>query len=70
MKAILIALVSNKEVVLILFILPRLHVTTWVLSVNRSPGRLEAEINNGFSLSTATVVEVKRFLPPRSLVKA
>ena len=70
MKAIPVALVSNKEVVLILFILPRLHAITRALSVNKLSNRLEVEINNGFSLLTATVVEVRHFLPLYSLVKA
>ena len=63
MKVIPVAPISNKKMVLILFILPRLHATTRALSVNRLPGRLEAEIYNGFSLPTATIVGVRRFLP-------
>ena len=70
MKAIPVAPVSNKEIVLISFILLRLHATTRASSVNKSPDRLEIKINNSFSLPTATVVGVRRFLPPRGLVEA
>ena len=69
MKAIPVAPVFNKEVVLISFILPRLHATMRASSINRSPGKLEAEINNSFSPLTVTVVGVKRFLSPHGLVE-
>ena len=65
MKALPVTPVSNKEVVLISFILSRLHATTRASSVNRSLGRLEAENNNNFSSPTATFVEVIYFPPPR-----
>ena len=69
MKVILIAPISNKEVILISFILLRLHATTRASLVNRLSGRLEAKINNSFSLLTATVVWVRYFLPPCSLAE-
>ena len=69
MKTIPIAPVSNKEVVLISFILLRLHAITRASSVNRLPGRLETEINNGFSPPTVTVAGVRCFPPPRGLVE-
>ena len=70
MKAILVASVFNKEVVLISLILLKLHATTKASLVNKLPGRLDAEINNGFLLLTATVVGVRLFLPLRDLAKA
>ena len=70
MKVIPVAPMSNKEVILISFILPRLHAITRASSVNRLPGRLEAEIINGFSSPTATVVGIRCFPPPRGLVEA
>ena len=70
MKAIPIALVSNKEMVLILLILPRLYATTKALLVNKLLGKLEAEINNSFSPPTATFVLVICFLLPHSWVAA
>ena len=69
MKAIPIAPVSNKEIVLILFILPRLHATTKASLVNKLPDRLKAEINNGFSPLTATFIGAICFPPPRDQVK-
>ena len=69
-KAILIAPVSNKEVVLISFILFRLHATTRVSSINKTSNRLEAKINNSFSLSTATFVGVICFLLLHDWVEA
>ena len=70
MKAIPVAPISKKKVVLISFILSRLHATTKASSVNRLPDKLEAKINNGFSLPTATVVGIRHFLPPYGLVEA
>ena len=61
MKAILIAPVYNKKMVLISFILPRLHATIRALLVNKMLGRLDVEINNSFSPPTATVVGVRCF---------
>ena len=62
MKAISVASVSNKEVVLISFILLRLHVTMRASLINKLPGRLDAKINNGFSLPTVTFVRIICFL--------
>ena len=69
-KAIPVAPVSNKEMVLISFILSRLHATMRASSVNKLPGRLEAEINNSFSAPTATVIGIRRFPPLHGLVEA
>ena len=70
MKVIPVAPISNKEVVLISFILPRLYATTRASSVNKLPGRLEAKINNGFSPPTATFVGIICFLLPHGRVAA
>ena len=61
MKIIPVAPVSNKEVVLISFILPRLHMTMRASSVNKLPNRLKAKINNSSSPPTATFVGVIYF---------
>ena len=58
-----IAPVSSKAVVLISLLLPSIHKATNVVSVKKSPGKLDDDTINGFipSLLT-TLAEVRRFL--------
>lgn len=59
---------SNKVMVSISFLLPKLQKIMRVLLVNKLPGKVEEEIINGFLPSIVISAEVKRFLSSRDLV--
>lgn len=59
---------SNRVMVSISFLLPKLQKIVRVLLVNKLSGKVEEEIINGFLPSIVIFAGVKRFLPSRDLV--